>query len=251
MKDIEDRLQEEYDKVEVPDYMFDTSRVFKRVRKEKNKTKSIVIASVASSIVILLIVLIIIIIPKGNNDEKTNIPQKAESNIVNAAGSININNNVSGITIYKEKMYILLIKLKKIETYEIIDNIPYTKVKAEIINSYLGDTSKEIEIYIPGGVFKVEDLKEKVKMPKETTIELSKFSDEDYIEATYYNEVFIPIAKENNTYIATLYLEENEYYVDMNKAYGFKEYDPETNIVKDDTGDEPLQIDKYLENITK
>ena len=28
MKDIEDRLKEEYDKVEVPDYMFDTSRVY-------------------------------------------------------------------------------------------------------------------------------------------------------------------------------------------------------------------------------
>ena len=35
----------------------------------------------------------------------------------------------------------------------------------------------------------------------------------------------------------------------MDKTYGFKEYDPETNIVKYDTGDEILEMDKYLENI--
>ena len=35
----------------------------------------------------------------------------------------------------------------------------------------------------------------------------------------------------------------------MNPKYGFKEYDPETNIVKDDMGDEQLDIDRYLESI--
>ena len=249
MKDIEDRLKEEYDKVEVPDYMFDTSRVFKRIKKEKETTKKIVIASI---IVILLIVLIIIVIPKGNNYEKINVPQKAEQNDISIVGNIELKEKNNVMVSYTNNQLICMsLKIEDIEDYKIINNIPYTIIKANIINSYLGDISGKIQVYVPGGIFKVKDLKEKVKMKAEDISELLKFSDEDFIEVTYYSEVFIPIAKENNTYIATLYMEENKYFVDINKAYGFKEYNPETNIVKDDTGDEPLQIDKYLENITK
>lgn len=251
MKDIEDRLKEEYDKVEVPDYMFDTSRVFKRIKKEKKSSKKIVIASVASIIVILMIVLLIIFIPKTSNNDNLNIQPQAESNEITIAGKIDLNENYSVINIYNKNSFILIIRAKMLEDYKIIDNIPYTKIKAEVLNSYLGNASNEIEMYVPGGIFKVKDLKEKVKLKDSDVTELSKYNDEDYLEVTYYNEVYIPIAKENGIYITTLSKIDEEYFVKMEYKYNFKEFNPETNIVKDDTGDEPLQIDKYLENITK
>ena len=49
--------------------------------------------------------------------------------------------------------------------------------------------------------------------------------------------------------VAALIEKEGKYFVYSNIKYGFKEYDPETNIVKDDMGDEQLDIDRYLESI--
>ncbi len=250
MKDIEDRLKEEYDKVEVPDYMFDTSRVFKRVKKENNNTKRIVIASVASIIVILLVVLLIIFIPKVNTNESVDVQQKAEQdkNII-SVGKVDLNEGISGVKVYKENFLVAVINIESIEGYEIIEKIPYTKVSTKVLKRYLGESLDDIELYVPGGLFKVKELKEKVKLKDEELIELSKYNDEDFIEVTYYNEMFIPLAICDNTYISTIYKDQENYFVDMGQAYGFKEYDPETNIVKDDMGDEQLDIDRYLESI--
>ena len=250
MKDIEDRLKEEYDKVEVPEYMFDTSRTFKRVRKEKNNTKKIIIASVASIVVILLVFLVVIFVTKDNKNENIDTQTKAESYEVNIADKIILNyNNGNAVDVKHKGLYVQLIKTKKIVAYEIIDDIPYAKIKANVQKNYLGDTSSEIEIYVPGGIFKVKDIKEKVKIKDEDLIQLSKYNDEDYLKVIYYNEIFIPEVEEEKTYITTLKEIDGKYFVYMNSKYGFKEYDPETNIVKDDMGDEQLDIDRYLESI--
>ena len=250
MKDIEDRLKEEYDKVEVPDYMFDTSRVFKRLEKEKNNTKKIAIASVASIIVILLIVLVIVLIPKESNYEKIDVPQKAEQNDITIAGKIDLDEkNDNAVDVFYNDLSVFEIEINKKEEAEFINGIPYTKIKAKVLNRYLGNSLDEIELYVPGGVFNVKELKEKVKLKDEDLIELSKYNDDDFIQVTYYNEIYIPIAEEGKTYITTLIEKEGKYFVYSNIKYGFKEYDPETNIVKDDMGDEQLDIDRYLESI--
>lgn len=252
MKDIEDRLKEEYDKVEVPDYMFDTSRVFKRIKKEKESSKKIVIASIASVVVIFMVAVLIILIPKNSKKDDAMIETKANNEKINIVGKLEINkNNGNNINLYNKEILVLTIKNVENEEYTILNKTPYTKIKAEVLNCHLGNAPGEIEMYVPGGTFKVKDIIEKIELNEEQLKELSKYNDDDFIQVTYYNEVYIPTAVINKTYVTTIYNINNDYFVDMNKAYGFKEYNPQTNIVNDDIGDVELEIDKYLENITK
>ena len=243
MKDIEDRIKEKYDEEKVPDYMFDTSRVFKRVEEEKKFKKKII--SIAAGIVVILITTVTLLLAIQNNTNKDEIDNKVNSINVTSLNSIDILNKE--VSLYNENnSAIICTKIDKIEDYCFIDKIPYTKVKATVINCYLGNLENQLEIYIPGGVFKVKDLKDNIK---EEINNIEQYNDEDYLKVTYHKLIFIPRAEENKTYITTLKEVNGEYFVDMDKTYGFKEYDPETNIVKYDTGDEILEMDKYLENI--
>ena len=241
MKDIEDRLKEEYDKVEVPEYMFDTSRVFNRVKEEKKKNKYTISIVACVLLIIIVTLLSIIIIPKSNDNE-IQVTEKSENINYRNVTAISKDSSVDAVI-----NNVAIIKVEKIIDYIIIDRIPYTKVKAKVLNCYLGDLNEEIELFIPGGVFTVKDIKEKIKYDQ--IDDLSNSKDEELVNLTYYNEIYIPTAKEENIYITTLKIINESLFVNMNPKYGFKEYDPETNIVKADMGDEQLDIDRYLESI--
>ena len=243
MKDIEDRIKEKYDEEKVPDYMFDTSRVFKRVDEEKKSKKKII--SIAAGIVIIIAVTILlsIVIPNTIKNKEINIKEKSYGE--NIAGTITISNNSHKMSGYNQSTFIDSIIVNKIQCYKIIEGVPYTKVTATIINSYLGDLSGQIEIYVPGGIFSVEEILNNIQDIEE----LNKYNAKDLIQVKYYNNIYIPIAEKGKTYIATIIENHNQYYIDLDKGYGFKEYDPETNIVKDDTGDEELNIKRYLESM--
>ena len=245
MKDIEDRLKEEYDKVEVPDYMFDTSRVFKRVEKENNDSKKKVVTIAASIVAILILTITLLFtVPKILKENEANIEEIAINNTIK--GQLTINNKIAK---FKDDIVneVAVIKVKRIIAYEIIERIPYTIVKAQVLNNYYGDLSGEIEIYVPGGIFTIKDIKDNIEYNQ--IDDISQYDDEDQVKLNYFNEIFIPIAEEGCTYLTSLNINERGYFVAYNKAYGFKEYDPETNIVKDDMGDEQLDIDRYLESI--
>lgn len=243
MKDIEDKLKEKYDKVEVPDYMFDTSRVFKRVEEEKKDSKKII--SIAASIIIVLLTAIALIIsmPKILKEDadiiKEGLEKDEKKEIIVTSKKLNL----------KEVMVddIMIINVKNIEDYTIINNIPYTKVKVKVLKSYIKDLTGEIEMYVPGGIFSIKDIKENVKY--DNIDDISKFKDDDLVKVTYYNEIYIPVAEEGKTYIATLNEVDGKYFVNMNAKYGFKEYNEETNMVTINDYDEQLDINKYLESI--
>lgn len=243
MKDIEDRLKEEYDKVEVPDYMFDTSRVFKKVKNENIKKKIIYVA--ASLVVIILItVALVYTMPKLFKENEIPIEQKANQDN-NIKGEITIK-TLDSILSTTSDYYVLEIKVDKIDSYMFIDSIPYTKIIAKVLNSYYGDSSNEIEMYVQGGVFSVKDIKNNINNISE---KIEKYFDEDKIRVLFNNEIMIAIPEEEKIYITTLNKVEDKLIVNSNIKYGFKEYDPATNIVKDDMGDEQLDINKYLESI--
>ena len=249
MKDIEDRLQEEYDKVEVPDYMFDTSRVFKRVEKEKNNTKKNIISIAASVAVIILIAVAFIAIIMSNTEQdniEINEKSKEKNSNIEFKAEIVLQNKKAKDLDFNDDYIVSVINYQILDN-QIINNIPYTRIKAKVLNSYFGKLSGEIEIYVPGGIFSIKDIKDNVKYDQ--IDDISAFNDEDKIKVTYYNEIYIPVAEEGKTYITTLNEIDGKYFVNMNSKYGFKEYDPETNIVKDDMGDEQLDIDRYLESI--
>lgn len=244
MKDIENELKEKYDEVEVPSYMFDTSRVFKRVEEEKKQRNKRII-SIAASIVIILIIAATIIFAMPKLLKEDEIVDNNNSINTIKLKSVDILNKES-FMYNKQIVDVITIKVDKIEDYCFIDNVPYTIISARVIKSYLGNIDNQIKAYIPGGIFKVKDLKENIK---EEIEDIDSYTDEELVEVTYHKAIFIPMAEENKTYITTLKEVNGEYFVDIDKTYGFKEYDPETNIVKYDTGDEQLEIDKYLENI--
>lgn len=243
MKDIEDKLKDKYDKVEVPDYMFDTSRVFKRVEEEKKASKKII--SIAASIIAILLIATALIFTMPNIlKEDVNITRKGDKknisgNILMSCNELNIDNEVVNC--------VIVIKIKNNEKYQIIDNIPYTIVKAQVLKSYLGNLTEEIEVYVPGGIFSIKDIKDNVKYDR--IDDISKFKDDDLVKVTYYNEIYIPVAEEGKTYIATLNEVDGKYFVNMNAKYGFKEYNEETNMVTINDYDEQLDINKYLESI--
>lgn len=243
MKDIEDRIKEKYDEEKVPDYMFDTSRVFKRVDEEKKSKKKIISMVAGIVIIIAVTILLSIVIPNTIKNKEINIKEKSYGEKI--AGTITISNNNHKMSGYNQTTFIDSIIVNKIQCYKIIEGVPYTKVTATVTDSYLGDLSGQIEIYVPGGIFSVEEILNNIQDIEE----LNKYNAKDLIQVTFYGEFFIPIVEENKTYITTLKEVNGEYFVDMDKTYGFKEYDPETNIVKYDTGDEILEMDKYLENI--
>lgn len=244
MKDIEDKLKDKYDKVEVPDYMFDTSRVFKRVEEEKKDSKKKIVSIAASIIIVLLTAIALIIsMPKILKEDadiiKEGLKKDEKKEIIVTSKRLNLEDVMVDD--------IMIINVKNIEDYTIINNIPYTKVKVKVLKSYIKDLTGEIEMYVPGGIFSIKDIKENVKY--DNIDDISKFKDDDIVKVTYYNEIYIPVAEEGKTYISTINSYDNKSFVIINKAYGFKEYDPETNIVKDDMGDEQLDINKYLESI--
>lgn len=245
MKDIEDKLKDKYDKVEVPDYMFDTSRVFKRIEEEKKDNKKKIVSIAASIIVILLIVVALIFTMPKILKEDIIINEKGT--IEKIKGEVIINSSINNYE--KKATYTLMVlKIEKIIDYQIINNIPYTKVKAQILNSYIGDLSGEIEIYVPGGIFSIKDIKDNVKYYN--VDDISKFKDDDLVKVTYYDEIYIPVAEEGKSYIATLIKDGDNYFVDIDKPYGFKEYDSNTNTIKTKEGtDEIFELEKYLENI--
>ena len=242
MKDIENEIKEKYDEVEVPSYMFDTSRVFKRVEEEKRNKRNLLLRIVAGIGVLAFIATFIVITLINGADRKIKTETIIKSNKVE--GNIDIS-QITSLVDNIEPQDIVEIKVEKIEDYIIENGVPYTKVKAKVIKSYYDNIKDKIDLYVQGGVFSAKDIKEKII----NNNEVNKYNDEDLIQVTYHNEIFIPIAEEEKTYIATIVDINGNYYVDISKAYGFKEYDPETNIVKDDMGDVELDIDQYLDSI--
>lgn len=247
MKDIEDKLKEAYDNQEVPDEFFGIEKIFKRAEEEKEKRKNIsrIVASIVA--VLVLSIALVFVLPKILDENEVIIQEKGESTEKHIIDNLDIISKNTGYESFTN-INVASIRVDKIKEYNIINNIPYTKVKATIINNYLGNLNNQIEMYIPGGIFTVKDLKDNVK---EVLQDIEKFNNDDYIKVTYHKTIYIPFAEEEKTYITTLKNVNGEFFVDMDRPYGFKEYDPETNIVKDDMGDIELDIDKYLKNISK
>lgn len=248
MKYIEDRIQEKYDEVEVPEYMFDTSRVFKRVENDNNSSKKKVLSLIACLFLIMFIALaLLFVLPKNIREKNIEVDIKGNNNTDTDIKAEIVAQTIKSKDVDLNSKYIISISNTKIVEYQIINNIPYTKIKAQVMNSYLGNLSGEIEMYVPGGIFSIKDIKENVNYDQ--IDDISAFKDEDKVKVTYYNEIYIPVAEEGKTYITTLNEVDGEYFVNMNSKYCFKEYNPETNIVKDDMGDEQLDIQKYLDSI--
>lgn len=252
MNEIDKILEKKYKEIKVPDEMFDTSKVFKRVEKYKKRRKKVI--RYACLLVILLIGSVVILsLTLNNNDNSGN-----SSPIVN---SVTEENNadekieVAGDVLLKEILdtiygnditdYVSVIEVKEILGYEIIDGIPSTRVKANVVKNYLNDLEGEVEMIIPGGTFMVKELKDKLGVEEG---EIALYNDNQYVSVTCQNDVYLAKVEPNKKYLTTTYEKDGVLYICTNLKYGFKEYDEKSNTIKDAEGNS-VQVD--MENYLK
>ena len=251
MNEIDKILEKKYKEIKVPDEMFDTSKVFKRIEKYKKRRRKVI--RYACLLVILLIGSVVILsLTLNNNDNSGN-----SSPIVN---SVTEENNadekieVAGDVLLKEILdtiygnditdYVSVIEVKEILGYEIIDGIPSTRVKANVVKNYLNDLEGEVEMIIPGGTFMVKELKDKLDIEEG---EITLYKDNQYVKVTCDGDYYMSSVEPNKKYVTTTYEKDGVLYICSDLKYGFREYDEKTNTVKDyDDKNVEVDMENYL-----
>ena len=253
MNEIDKILEKKYKEIKVPDKMFDTTKLFKRIAEEKKRKKRVV--KVASVILVMVLISATVIVIKifKNTDSNNDIEKNINNNISASENEID-ENEVAGTLkldlsqkFYTNQKcdYISIVEVKEILGYEIIDGIPSTRVKVSVEKNYLNDLEGDVEMIIPGGKFIVKELKKKLGLKDG---EISIYKDNQYVAVTCDNDIFISEAKPKRKYVTTTYEKDGVLYICSDVEYGFKEYDESTNTIKDADGN---SVDVDMENYLK
>ena len=244
---IDEILKQKYDEVEVPSDIFDFDKILKDVKPIKRKNKIVKFA--ASFVVIAVVVFgVFVWINKVNNSENTVLQAENNTQLPTYSEEITIGNNM-----YKlDKEYkidgLYTIQIQKILNYSTKEDdnykYPITKVNAKVINCYKGESEQEIEFWVPGGIWTLSELK-----MSNLTYDASDIgiNENENVKINYYEAYKIADINVGNIYLVTLYNENGENYVNKSLRYGFKEYDPETNMVNLGNNNwEELNLSDYL-----
>ena len=242
---IDEILKQKYDEVEIPSDIFDFDKILKDVKPIKRKNKIVKFA--ASFVVIAVVVFgVFVWINKVNNSENTVLQAENNTQLPTYSEEITIKNNSHGLTENLKLDFVYLIEVEKILEYSTKDeeeySYPITKVQAKVIKSYEGDSIKEIEFWVPGGVWTLSELKDSKLSYSE-----DKLKNSDYIKVNYYETWSIADPQIGNQYITCLYEENEGLFANKDVKYCFKEYDPETNMVNLGNNNwEELNLSDYL-----
>ena len=250
MNEIDKILEKKYKEIKVPDKMFDTTKLFKRIAGERRRRKRrLRIASVILVVFLISAAVIGINLLKDNSsDAEKNIDNISASNEdpieEEAVGDVKI--KLSQI-LYRDPApeYVSIIEIKEIKGYEIIDGVPSTRVKVNVEKNYLNDLEGEREMIIPGGKFIVKEIKSLLGIEDDV---ISKYNDNQFVNVTCENDVYIAEVEPNKHYLTTTYEKDGVLYICSGLKYGFKEYDESTNTIKDADGN---SVDVDMENYLK
>lgn len=245
-------LETKYADVKVPDGLFDLDEIFRKgdaIKKRRKIIKYSISAAAVFLIIIISITLIAIGINKNNEVIQQSEEQSQENSIMSNIKEIDIENKkLAGIgKCEKNKVYsIKQIEIVKYSTYHENDiSYPITKVNAKIENVFSGEELTEITFWVPGGIWTVAELKN--SNLKYDNQDLEGLKEEDKIYINYSELIEFAKCEDGKTYIVTLYEDNNEYYVEKNSKYGFKEYDPAINSIMNSDGKwEKIDIEEYL-----
>lgn len=253
LDEIDRILLKKIEEVKVPDSIFNTEKIYERYENEQKRNKKI--AKVASIVIIILMVGLAIGIHINSNMNTEKIDNIGVNNVEkdgNTKTEISGNLNIRIKTLLYDNLkfkYFYTTQIKEILSYEIIDGIPYTRLKAHVLKDYLYDEEGDVEMIVPGGIFTVKELKDNIKPEYMENIGIENYNDEDKVSVTCYNSIYIPVAEVGKTYLTSLNIKDGELYVSNSVPYGFKEYDVETNTIKDINGNSvPVDIETYLSN---
>lgn len=251
---IEDILRQKYEEMEIPDDIFNLDEILRDVKpiKKKNNTLKYV-ASFAIAIVAIFSITICVI---NISDNKAQVEQQAGSNGTNVEENV-LPTYVDSVTIQKKNSImsgankyenIYIIQVEDILEYSMFQDdgvsYPITKIKAKVLNRYMGDEAEDINFWIPGGICKYSELKQSGLPYNDES--LSCYSDNDFIKVSYENmRIATPI--ENEVYITMLYTKDNELYVNEDLEFGFKEFDVNTSMFKNNKEEwKPLDLTNYI-----
>ncbi|MGN1013047.1 MAG: hypothetical protein ACI4ON_04385 [Clostridia bacterium] len=253
LDEIDKILIKKIEEVKVPDSIFNTKKIYERYENEQKRKKNI--AKVASIVIIILMVGLALGIHINSNMNTEKIDNIGANNVENDGStkleiSGNLNIRLKKIILDKPNFdYFYTTQVKEILSYEIIDGIPYTRLKAYVLKDYLYDEEGDVEMIVPGGIFTVKELKDNIEPEYLENIGIENYNDEDKVSVTCYNSIYIPMAEVGKTYLTSLNEQDGELFVCANLKYGFKEYDVETNTIKDIDGNSvPVDIETYLSN---
>lgn len=251
MNEIDKILEKKYKEIKVPDEMFDTSKVFKKVEKYKKRRRKVI--RYACLLVILLIGSVVILsLTLNNNDNSGNsspiVNSVTEENNadekIEIAGEVLLKDIIGTVYGGPGYQYISIIEVKEILGYEIIDGIPSTRVKANVVRNYLNDLEGEVEMIIPGGTFMVKELKDKLDIEEG---EITLYKDNQYVKVTCDGDYYMSSVEPNKKYVTTTYEKDGVLYICSDLKYGFREYDEKTNTVKDyDDKNVEVDMENYL-----
>lgn len=256
---IDEILKQKYDEVEIPKDIFNFDEILKDAKPLKRKNKKLRI--VASLVVVLFVAFGVFLIVnnykqntisdtviQADNNEENNQENKNEQ-LPTYTKEITIKGNELNSTTFETISNIYSIKVENIEQYSTKYDeegnyfYPITKVKANVINCYKGENAKEVEFWIPGGVWTLSQLRESNLDYGEEDFGID---DNENIKVNYYESFKIASLEIGKNYITCLYEENGELYANKNIDYGFKEYDPNTNMVNIDNQWTPLDISIYF-----
>lgn len=242
-----EKLRQEYDNVEVPKEMFDTSKLDpSMIRKSKIK-----VASIAALYVIVFISIgtLVSFMLKGsitaeNPNEKDNVQAQIEGNNKLDEKAIEIK---SSLLYGKYRCFsVSCLKLDEIMETTFINDVPYTKVKVSVKENYFGDLKEEY-IYVPGGRFKVDDVKDKLENYNVTNLEdLNEYNN---VYLNYNTGMSISRPAVGEEYLVSLEEKDGKLFASLNLKYGFKKFDKESNCIITDEGEKiPVNMEEYLKN---
>ena len=257
---IDEILKQKYDEVEIPKDIFNFDEILKDAKPLKRKNKKLRI--VASLVVVLFVAFGVFLIVnnykqntisdtliQADNNEENNQENKNEK-LPTYTKEITVNNYAYGMGNRDKSYNIYSIKVENIEQYstkydeEGNYSYPITKVKANVINCYKGENAKEVEFWIPGGVWNLTQLRESNLEYNEEEI---KIDDSENIKINYYEFFRIANLEVGGDYITCLYEQDGELYVTKNIDYGFKELDIENNMVMNNNKEwTPLDLSIYF-----
>lgn len=242
-----EKLRQEYGNVEVPKEMFDTSKLDpSMITKRKIK-----VASIAALYVIVFISVGTLVgfmlkgsITAGKPNEKDNVQAGVEQNNKLDEKLLNIKRSVCSAE--WNVSIVSSLKVDEILETTFVGDVPYTKVKVSVQENYLGDLKEEY-IYVPGGRFKVEDVKDKLENYNLTNLEDLNEYNNVYLNYNTGMSISRPVVGEE--YLVSLEEKEGKLFASLNLKYGFKKFDKDSNCIITEEGEKiPVNMEEYLEN---
>ncbi len=245
--DIPKILREKYEQIEVPRKMFDMSKLDESMIR-KNKMKRISIAALYVIVFISIGTIISFMLKESisSKDSNENIQAKIEENNKKDEKEIYI---LGGV--YGSKWNVSVVSLLKVDEIlesQFIDDVPYTKIKVTVQENFLGELKEEY-IYVPGGRFKVDDVKGKLDKYNLTNLDFKELDEYNNLYINFNTGISISRPTVGEEYLVSLENRDGKLYASLNMKYGFKKYNKETNCVITDEGKEiPVDLEEYLKN---